>query len=256
MLTHALALRARSSSSSSKPRASTDQSSRSSIDKRGPPPSEKTRVWHDRSGQFRVEAAFLDFAIGKIRLHKVNGVVIEVPSEKMSVEDMRFVERVTGRMRKAHRVGRTVVLRVRFDDFARATRSHTLSHPTAETERILAVARGLLASLEPVVRRRGLTLVGVAVANLDDDAPLQLGIDVRRQHAAGIFLAQYLPEPLPVTAFQGKGAVDLGKKLIARQIALVECLNRLRQAGHGLSFNWRAHPAPMILMCMFGRTAS
>ena len=77
-------------------------------------------------------------------------------------------------MRKAHRVGRTVVLRVRFDDFTRATRSHTLSHPTAETARILAVARGLLASLEPVVRRRGLTLVGVAVANLDDDAPLQL----------------------------------------------------------------------------------
>ena len=83
--------------SSSKPRASTDQPSRSSIDKRGPPPSEKTRVWHDRSGQFRVEAAFLGFANGKIRLHKVNGVVIEVPSEKMSVEDMRFVERVTGR---------------------------------------------------------------------------------------------------------------------------------------------------------------
>ena len=85
-----------------------------------------------------------------------------------------LVERVTGRMRRAHRVGRTVVLRVRFDDFTRATRSHTLPQPTAETARILAVARGLLAALEPVVRRRGLTLVGVAVANLDDDAPLQL----------------------------------------------------------------------------------
>ncbi len=85
-----------------------------------------------------------------------------------------LVERVTGRMRRVHRVGRTVVLRVRFDDFTRATRSHTLPQATAETARILAVARGLLASLEPVVRRRGLTLVGVAVANLDDDAPLQL----------------------------------------------------------------------------------
>ncbi|HEX5582624.1 DNA polymerase IV [Gaiella sp.] len=85
-----------------------------------------------------------------------------------------LVERVTGRMRKAQRVGRTVVLRVRFDDFTRATRSHTLPQPTAETARILAVARGLLASLDPVVRRRGLTLVGVAVANLDDDPPLQL----------------------------------------------------------------------------------
>jgi DNA polymerase IV len=85
-----------------------------------------------------------------------------------------LVERVTGRLRRAHRVGRTVVLRVRFDDFTRATRSHTVAHPTAETARILAVARGLLASLAPAVRRRGLTLVGVAVANLDDDLPVQL----------------------------------------------------------------------------------
>jgi DNA polymerase-4 len=85
-----------------------------------------------------------------------------------------LVERVTGRMRKAKRIGQTVVLRVRFDDFTRATRSHTLPQPTAETTRILAVARGLLASLDLVVRRRGLTLVGVAVANLDDDPPLQL----------------------------------------------------------------------------------
>ncbi len=85
-----------------------------------------------------------------------------------------IVERVTGRLRKAHRVGRTIVLRVRFDDFTRATRSHTLPRPTAETARILSVARSLLASLEPVIRRRGLTLVGLAVTNLADDAPLQL----------------------------------------------------------------------------------
>ena len=61
----------------------------------GAPPPEKTRVWHDRSGQFRVEAAFLGFNGGKLRLHKVNGVVIEVPSEKMSAEDMRYIEKVT-----------------------------------------------------------------------------------------------------------------------------------------------------------------
>ncbi|THH12846.1 hypothetical protein EW146_g7320, partial [Bondarzewia mesenterica] len=83
--------------SSSKSKGSLDGSSRSSMDKRGPPPAEKTRVWHDRSGQFRVEAAFLGFANGKIRLHKVNGVVIEVPSEKMSVEDMNFVTKLMSR---------------------------------------------------------------------------------------------------------------------------------------------------------------
>lgn len=60
----------------------------------GGPAPEKTRVWHDRTGQFRVEAAFLGFTGGKLRLHKVNGVVIEVPSEKMSADDMRYVEKV------------------------------------------------------------------------------------------------------------------------------------------------------------------
>jgi DNA polymerase-4 len=85
-----------------------------------------------------------------------------------------LVERVSGRLRRAHRVGRTVVVRVRFDDFGRATRASTFSHATAETAQILATARALLASLERTIRRRGLTLVGVAVANLEDDDTVQL----------------------------------------------------------------------------------
>ena len=44
-----------------------------------------------------------------------------------------LVDRVTRRMRAAGRVGRTVVLRLRFDDFSRATRSGTLQRATAET---------------------------------------------------------------------------------------------------------------------------
>src|ERR1700722_2911695 len=60
-----------------------------------PPQPGTTRVWHDRTGQFRVEAAFLGFSNGKLRLHKINGVVVEVPSSKMSVEDMRYVEKMT-----------------------------------------------------------------------------------------------------------------------------------------------------------------
>jgi DNA polymerase-4 len=85
-----------------------------------------------------------------------------------------IVDRVTRRMRKAGRVGRTVVLRLRFDDFSRATRSYTLPGPTARTEAILATARGLLAAAAPEIQSRGLTLVGVSVANLDDDATFQL----------------------------------------------------------------------------------
>jgi DNA polymerase IV len=85
-----------------------------------------------------------------------------------------LVDRVTGRMRKAGRIGRTVVLRLRFEDFSRATRSHTLPRATAHTETILATARWLLASALPIVERRGITLVGIAVGNLENDRIVQL----------------------------------------------------------------------------------
>jgi DNA polymerase-4 len=85
-----------------------------------------------------------------------------------------IVDRVTRRLRAADRVGRTVVLRLRFDDFTRATRSHSLEQATAETHTILAVAQALLAGAQPLIERRGLTMIGLAVANLDDDDAVQL----------------------------------------------------------------------------------
>jgi DNA polymerase IV len=85
-----------------------------------------------------------------------------------------LVDRVTRRMRAAGRVGRTVVLRLRFDDFSRATRSHTLRRATAQTQPLLATARGLLATATPMIERQGITLVGIAVANLDDARAIQL----------------------------------------------------------------------------------
>jgi DNA polymerase-4 len=94
-----------------------------------------------------------------------------------------LVERVTRRMRAADRVGRTVVLRLRFDDFSRATRSHTIERATAHTDTILATARGLLAGVQPKIEREGLTLVGVAVANLDDARAVQLALPFRRAGA-------------------------------------------------------------------------
>jgi len=91
-----------------------------------------------------------------------------------------LVDRVTRRMRSAGRAGRTVVLRLRFDDFSRATRSHTLPWATAETHTIVTTARGLFAASSPVIQQRGLTLVGVAVANLENDRPIQLALPFDR----------------------------------------------------------------------------
>jgi DNA polymerase-4 len=79
-------------------------------------------------------------------------------------------------MRAAGRVGRTVVLRLRYGDFARATRSCTLQQPTAETHTVLAVARDLLDSAMPTIERRGVTLVGVSVANLEHADAVQLAL--------------------------------------------------------------------------------
>jgi DNA polymerase-4 len=97
-----------------------------------------------------------------------------------------LVERVTRRMRTAGRAGRTVVLRLRFDDFSRATRSHTLPWPTAHTHTILVTARALLATAMPMIQRQGITLVGVAVANLDDGGAIQLTLPFDRHSGAAL----------------------------------------------------------------------
>jgi DNA polymerase-4 len=91
-----------------------------------------------------------------------------------------LVDRVTRRMRSSSRAGRTVTLRLRFADFKRATRSRTLPHLTNGTGAILAAARALLAAAMPVIQRRGITLVGVAVSNLGErgcGAQLELPLD-------------------------------------------------------------------------------
>jgi DNA polymerase-4 len=90
--------------------------------------------------------------------------------ESVDATLVALVERVTRRMRTAGRVGRTITLRLRFRDFSRATRSHTLAHATAASRTVLATARALLAAAEPTIHERGLTLVGVAVSNIDRGA--------------------------------------------------------------------------------------
>lgn len=83
-----------------------------------------------------------------------------------------LVDRVSRRMRTAGRSGRTVVLRLRFGDYTRATRSHTVGKATADTTALLTAARTLLRAALPEIDRRGITLIGVSVGNLDDN-PVQ-----------------------------------------------------------------------------------
>ncbi|HEV7646963.1 MAG TPA: DNA polymerase IV [Actinophytocola sp.] len=85
-----------------------------------------------------------------------------------------LVDRVARRLRAAKRVCRTVVLRLRFADFARATRSHTLFRATDDTQVLLDTARTLLRDVMGLLDERGCTLVGISLANLDDVDAVQL----------------------------------------------------------------------------------
>jgi DNA polymerase-4 len=101
-------------------------------------------------------------------------------AESVDADVVALVDRVTRRLRTAGRVGRTVVLRLRFDDFSRATRSHTLPQATDRTATILEAARELVAASLPGLERRGLTLVDITVANLDDADAVQLPLPFER----------------------------------------------------------------------------
>ncbi|MCP9275766.1 DNA polymerase IV [Mycolicibacterium sp. CAU 1645] len=107
---------------------------------------------------------------------------------------INLVDRITRRMRTSDRTGRTVVLRLRFNDFSRVTRSHTMPRATASTDAILETARGLVAAAAPLIAERGLTLVGFAVSNIDREGAAQLELP-------------FPPSPPDTTAVDG--AVDL-----------------------------------------------
>lgn len=87
---------------------------------------------------------------------------------------IELVDRVTHRMRAAERTGRTVMLRLRFADFTRATRSVTLPRATADTRDILDAALHLLREAASLIAEKGITLVGVTVSSIDKGGAEQL----------------------------------------------------------------------------------
>ncbi|GAA1483072.1 DNA polymerase IV [Gordonia sinesedis] len=97
-----------------------------------------------------------------------------------------IVERLGKRLRTAERVCRTVILRLRFDDFARATRSRSMAEATDRTDVIMSSARGLLADALPLIHDRGCTLVGLSLTNLDDRDSVQLTLPFDDDHGADL----------------------------------------------------------------------
>jgi DNA polymerase-4 len=109
--------------------------------------------------------------------------------DELDADLVALADRLSRRLRSAHRACRTVVLRLRFDDFSRATRSHTFPEATGETAAILAVGRGLLAAAMPSIRARGITLIGLTLGNLSDDRAIQLALPLDGEARQGIDVA-------------------------------------------------------------------
>jgi DNA polymerase-4 len=107
-------------------------------------------------------------------------------ADELDADLVALVDRLARRLRAAHRVSRTVVLRLRFGDFTRATRSFTMPEATADTPMMLAAARGLLAAAMPMIDSKGITLVGITFTNLDSDAAIQLALPFDRRLASAM----------------------------------------------------------------------
>ena len=91
----------------------------------------------------------------------------------------QIVDRLARRLRDGDRMCRTVVLRLRYGDFTKATRSHTVGSATDRTAIIMAVARDLLVGAHTEIAARGITLTGVSLSHLRrlDDLQPELPID-------------------------------------------------------------------------------
>jgi DNA polymerase-4 len=86
--------------------------------------------------------------------------------EELDLILTQIIDRLARRLRDGDRTCRTIVLRLRFGDFAKATRSRTLPFPSDRTAVMLTVARGLLAAAQPTITERGITLIGVSLSQL------------------------------------------------------------------------------------------
>jgi DNA polymerase IV len=100
--------------------------------------------------------------------------------DEIDVVLWRLVDRVTGRMRRADRVGRTIALRLRFDDLTGVTRSRSLPDASSATAVIHATAMAILDAAWPLVESRGISLLGLSVGNLADGDAVQLVLPFER----------------------------------------------------------------------------
>jgi DNA polymerase-4 len=74
---------------------------------------------------------------------------------------------------------------MRFGDFSRSTRAHSLPFPTDSTESILAAVRDLIDQSRPRIEEKELTLIGVSLGNLARADTVQMELPIGEQEERG-----------------------------------------------------------------------
>ncbi|MFC7616967.1 DNA polymerase IV [Actinokineospora soli] len=100
--------------------------------------------------------------------------------EELDATLAALADKLARRLRRADRACRTVTLRMRYLDYTRATRSHTLAEATTDTALILRTARGLFTAAWPRIAADGLSLIGLSLSNLENADAVQLALPFDR----------------------------------------------------------------------------
>lgn len=97
-------------------------------------------------------------------------------SDELIMRTLRHLaDRVATRLRKKQYAGRTITVRVRFEDMRAVTRSVTLPAAISSTVILAEVAKDLVeAALEENTQERIISLLCISVSQMQEDAVLQL----------------------------------------------------------------------------------
>ncbi len=106
------------------------------------------------------------------RIRKSVGAENTFSNDLESVDDMkselkRIAEKVSTRMNRINTKGRTVTVKVRYDDFESVTRSHTLNEMVNSPDILYDESEKLLSATEAGIRK--VRLLGISVSNLDNE---------------------------------------------------------------------------------------
>ena len=104
-----------------------------------------------------------------------------VDPEQMRAWLLELSEQVGCRMRRHGLQGRTVQLKVRYEDFHTITRAHTLPQPTNVTQEIWQTADQMFTERLPA-RRLHIRLLGVGMSGFEHPAMVQLSLFPEAEH--------------------------------------------------------------------------